>query len=271
MAGLYKKYESQGFHIIGLESQGSASDAIKSILSGQGAGYQATTGGNIKGANVTGLPHSFLFDAAGNMVADDPPLRKLEAKIKELLKESGAALAGPGPYKKLAPMAAQIKLGSGLGSILKTLATKKTSKDAEEAAEATMMYDALKNGGTEMIDSALEKKDSDPVKALAVLDKVAVQFTGDDIGTRAKTEADTLKKDPKIKKEVEADAMWKQIEKMNEGLKPVRGMKDPKDEAFRKANMPTIQGIVGACQQLNARYAGTNAAAKATELMESFR
>jgi len=271
LAGLYKKLESQGFHIVGLESQGSEAGAIKTLMSSKGAGYQVTKGGNLKGSNSNGLPYGVLFDAAGAMAADDPPVSKLEAKVKELLRDAGGALAGPGPYKKLAPMAAQIKLGAGYGTILKTLASKKTSKDAEEAAEAAMMYDALKMGGQEILDGAVGKKDTDPARAIAQLDKMAMQFSGDELSVKAKAESDAMKKDPKIKKELEADAMWKQVDKMSDALKPIRGMKDPKDEAFRKANMPVIQGIVGACQQLNTRFAGTIAAGKATDLMESFR
>jgi hypothetical protein len=271
LAGLYKKYVEQGFHIVGLECQGSAADAISKVAASKGAGYQMTTGGNLKGANVSGIPHGFLFGPDGKMVEDNPHGAALEKKVKELLKETSAYMAGPGPYVKLAGMAAQIKTGVGLGSALKTLATKKDSKDAAEAAEAKMMYESLNGAAQEMLSGAIAMKESKPVDALAKLDKLALQFSGDEVGTKAKTEADALKKDPKVKKEVEAEAVWKQIATMNEGLKPVRGVKDPKDPAFMKLNGPAIQAMIGGCQSLTQRYAGTEAASKAEGLMNDYR
>jgi len=269
LAGLWKKYNEQGLHIIGLESQGSTAAAINTMAKANGLGYQLTVGGNIKGANVTGLPHTFLFAADGSLAAENP--HPLEPKIKQLLSEAAGAMAGPGPYVKLAPLAAQIKAGQGLGTVLKTLATKKDSKDAAEQAEAVMMYDALHGAAQSQLDNALAKKDSEVATALTKLDKIALAFAGDEIGTKAKTEADTLRKDPKTKKEVEAEAMYKQIETMVDKLKPVRGAKDYKDEAFRKPNMVAIQGIVGGCQSLTQRYPGTAAASKAESLMSEFK
>ena len=269
MAGLWKKYNEQGLHIIGLESQGSTAAAINTMAKANGLGYQLTVGGNIKGANVSGLPHTFLFAADGSLAAENP--KPLEPKIKQLLSEAAGAMAGPGPYVKLAPLAVQIKAGQNLGAILKTLAVKKDSKDAAEQAEAVMMYDALHGAAQTQLDSALAKKDHEIPAALAKLDKIAQQFIGDEIGAKAKTEADTLRRDPKTRSEVDAEAMYKQIEAMVDKLKPVRGAKDYKDEAFRKPNMAAIQGIVGGCQSLTQRYPGTGAAAKAESLMNDFK
>ena len=271
MAELYKKYSEQGFHIIGLECQNSATDAITGIASGSCVKFQLGTGGSIMGADVSGIPHGFLFGADGKLVADNPNTRELESKVKQLVKETGAALAGPGPYVKLAALAAQIKSGLQLGSVLKTLETKKASKAADEAAEATMMYDALSGGAQEQIQSALAQKDQNAASAVSRLDKLAMQFSGHELGTKARQESDTLKKDPAVKKEIDAEAMWKQIDTMNDSLKPVRGVKNPKDEAFRKTNGAGIQAIVGGCQALAQRFPGTAAAKKADELMNTYR
>src|SRR3990172_1234781 len=115
LAALYKKYEEQGFHIVGLECQGSTANEISSLAKSKGAGYQITTGGDLKGSNVRGIPHGFLFGPDGKLAADDPRGAELENKLKDLLKDTSAAMAGPGPYKKLAALAAQVKAGTGLG------------------------------------------------------------------------------------------------------------------------------------------------------------
>jgi hypothetical protein len=271
LAGLYKKYSEEGLHIIGLECQGSSAGEISTLCKSDGVEFQITTGGDLKGTNVRGIPHGFLFGADGKMVLDNPRGSELEKKIKELCKETAAAMAGPGPYVKLASLAAQVRTGQGLGTVLKTLAAKKASKDADEAKEATMMYDALNGAAQFQLERALADKDSNPAGTVGKLDKIAAQFSGDDVATKAKTESETLKKDPKVKKEIEAETMWKQIATMNDGLKPVRGAKDPADPAFRKLNMPAIQGLVAGCQSLVQKYAGTAAANKAEELMNDYK
>lgn len=271
MAGLYKKYEEQGFHIIGLECQNSSNADIEKLVKEKGVTFQITTGGNLKGANVSGIPHGFLFGPDGKLAVDDPRGKQLEDKVKELLKDVAGMMAGPGPYKKLAALAAQVKAGQGVGAVLKALAQKKDSKDAEEAAEAKTMYEAIKSYGQDQLDTALSKKDAHPVTSLARLDKLALQFAGDELGVKAKQEGDTLRKDPKVKKEQEADTFMKQLDSMVNQLKPVRGSKDPKDEAFRKVNASAIQSIVAGCQGIVQRYPGTEASQKAEELMGQYR
>jgi hypothetical protein len=196
----------------------------------------------------------------------------IDEPVKELLKEfNNAALAGPGPYKKLASLAAQIKTGAELGQVLKTLAAKKDSKDAVEAAEAKMMFDALHGGGQENLDAALAYKESKPVLAVSRLEKLATQFSGDEIGTKAKQAAEQLRKDPKVTKELDAEQMFRQIQAFEDGFKPVGGVKNPKAPQFRKSNAQGIETLVGGCQQLIQRYPGTAAAQKAEALMNDYR
>jgi lysophospholipase L1-like esterase len=196
----------------------------------------------------------------------------IDDTVKALLKESNnAALAGPGPYKKLAALAEQIKGGAPLGPILKTLAKKKDSKDADEAAEAKLMYDALHNGGQDNLDAVLAYKDAKPVLAVTRLEKLAAQFAGDELGVKAKQAADALRKDPKVTKELDAEQMFKQIQTFEEALKPVAGVKNPKAPAFRKLNADGIATVIGGCQQLIQRFPGTAAAQKAEALMSDYK
>jgi len=270
LAELYKKYSEEGFHIVGLECQGSAENAIVQMCKDKGVTFQITTGGDLKGANVRGIPHGFLFGADGKLVGEPHP-GEVEAKIKDLLKETSAAMAGPGPYVKLAALAAQIKSGNGLGTVLKTLRTKKDSKDEAEAKEAAMMFESLSGAATRQLEGAIGKKESEPMSALKTLDKLALQFTGDEIGTKAKSEADAMRKDPKIKKEVEAETMFKTLADMEEKLKPFQGSKNPKADGFKKLNQQALVGLVGGCQTLIQRYPETGAAKKAQEMMEQYK
>lgn len=201
----------------------------------------------------------------------EPHPSEVEAKIKGLLKETAAAMAGPGPYVKLASLAAQVKTGQGLGTVLKTLRSKKDSKSVDEAAEAQMMFDALNSAAQSRLVKALEEKNSDPCLAVKHLDKLAQDFGGDEIGIKARTECDAFKKDPKVKKEIEAQGYFNQLQAIHDGMKPFQGGKNQKAEGFRKLNNTAIQSLVLGCQTLVQRYADTIAAKKAQELMDQYR
>ncbi len=270
-ASTYKKHVSEGFEIIAIEGQNSSDTDINTMVKAKSAEFETTTGGNLKGAVVTGIPHGFLFGADGNLIAEKG-LRgaELEKRVATAVKECGAAMAGPGPYTKLSPLAMQIKSGIGLGSVLKTLTTKKASKDAVEVAEATMMYDALHNSGTEQLEGAIEKKADEPLVSLTKFEHLAVQFSGDDIGKKSTEQVAAMRKDPAVVKEIEGEKLWKLVQDYHEKLKPVRGEKNPKDEVFRKQNAAGILTVIQGCQAVITRYPGTKIADRAKSLMEEF-
>jgi hypothetical protein len=270
LAGVYKKYESQGLHIIGIECQNTPADQIAAMCKGKGVGYQVTINGQLKGSTGNGIPQGYLFGADGKFVCEVHP-SEVEAKIKVLLKDVAAAMAGPGPYVKLASLAAQVKAGQNLGGVLKTLRAKKDSKDEAEAKEAAMMFAALGGGAQDKLDRAMAMKTSDPAGAVARLEKLLVQFSGDDIGAKAKVEADELKKDPKVRKEIEGEAMYAQLEILANNMKPFNEAKNPKAEGFRKMNAAAISSLLGGCMAIAQRYPDTQAAKKANTLMEQYK
>jgi hypothetical protein len=271
LAELHKKYKDQNFHLIGLECQGSSAADIKQLATKNGVEYQITTGGDLKGANVRGIPHGFLFDAEGKLVANNPHGKELEDKIQALLRETWAAAAGPGPYKILAATAEQIKTGKNLGTALKMLRSRKDSKNEAEAAEAKMMFEALNGAAEDRYARAVGKKETAPESAVTELEKITQLFAGDEIGDRARKEAAEMRRDPKVRAELEATAMWKQIEALQGRLQPVRGKSDPKSEEFRRYNAAVLQNILSNCKGLSQRYPGTAAAAKAEELLNQYK
>lgn len=269
-ASTYKKHQAEGFEIIGFECQGSTSAEIAEFMKSKNADFEATSGGNLKGSSVSGIPHGFLFGPDGKLISDSVRANTLEKAVTAAVKECGAAMAGPGPYVKLAPLAAQIRAGVGLGTVLKTLGVKKDSKDAAEAAEATMMYDSLHGSAQEQLEIATEKKSEDVLAALSKFDRLAMQFTGDEIGKKAADESAAMKKDPVIKKEIEGASMWKIIEAINDKMKPVKGLKDPKDPAFVKLNIEALQSLAVGCRTIIARCPNTMAAKKAQDMIDEY-
>jgi hypothetical protein len=254
-----------------MESQGSSEADIKTLASSKGMDFTVTAGGDVKGAVISGIPAGYLFGADGNMVTDKVHGGDLEKQIAALCKESPGAMAGPGPYVKLAPLAAQVKSGIGLGNVLKTLVTKKLSKDPTEASEATAMYDALHTSLQEQLDSALEQKAEEPLTALAKLDRIAMQFAGDELAKKATDQAATMRKDPHVKMEIDGEQKWKYIQGLYGKLKPgAKGSKDPADESFRKVNLDALMVIVAGCRHIVEHCPKTAAATRAQEVVDQF-
>lgn len=271
MAGLYNKYADQGFHIIAIERQNSTADQITTLAKNKKIPYQLTTGGRFGGEGGNGIPQTYLIDPAGNAAGADLRGKALEDKIKLLIKDASVVYPGPGPYVKLAQLAAQVKTGKFLGQSLKTLSAKLNSKDAAEAAEAKMMYDTVHSAAKDSLDSALAEKGSDPVTAIFRLDSLTLRYAGDDIAVTAKKESDALKKDPKVRKELDAEQMWERVIAFQDQLKAVGGSRDPSNEAFKRTNAQAIQVLLGGCQMLTQQFAGTAAASKAEQLAGEFR
>ncbi len=181
------------------------------------------------------------------------------------------AMAGPGPYTKLASLADRIRSGRGLGDVLRTLRSKKDSPDPEEAREAQAMFQALEKSARGALEAGLAMKDSEPLEALRLLERAAAQFSGDEIGSRAGEEARALKQTPRVQNEIKAETTWRKIELFKRQLSPHNGKYDPASEAFRRKNQAAIMALLRSCQSLAKTYPGTAAAARAEALMAEYR
>lgn len=187
------------------------------------------------------------------------------------IKSPGELMAGPGPYVKLEALANQVIAQQGLGKVLATLRTKKDSADPQEKKEAAMMFESLGGEAQRRLDAALEAKATQPLDALERLDRFAADFAGDELAVTAKKEADTLRRDPKVRKEQEAALLWTKVEMLVGRLQPVNGKKDPKDNEFLKKNGQTLQWINAGCLQIRQRYPETAAAKRAEDLQNQYR
>jgi Carbohydrate esterase, sialic acid-specific acetylesterase len=200
------------------------------------------------------------------------PIGKAFAEaMKKLISERVTALTGPGPYVKLAAIAKQIQAGQNLGGAFKTLNDKKNSADSAEATEATTMLAALSAGAQDQLDDAMRDKENDPASAITKLDIVVKKFAGSVFATQAKETSEAMKKDPKVKKEIQASSLLDKIVALEATLKKIPNANDLKSDAFRRLNATTLQAVVGNCQALVKRYPDTNAARKATEIIDRYR
>jgi len=267
---LYKKYQDQGVQVMGFEMQGSTAAATTAFIKDKRITFQISADGKVRSASAQTIPYIFLFGSDGKLAAEHVLIADLEAKLKELAHEDFTAMAGPGPYVKLAPLMAQVKAGQ-LGEVLKSLREKKGSKDAAEAREANSMLNAFSAMAKSRFDKAATFKTTDPVRAMYQYQYIAQLFAGDELGDKATKEAEALKASANSASEAEADAAWKQIETLLESVRPVNGDKSLKNPAVAAANVALVQKLAVSCLGINQRFPNSKAAKKANDLMFSMQ
>jgi hypothetical protein len=148
------------------------------------------------------------------------------------------AMAGPGPYGR---HGAKLRAGRELGRILAA---------TPEGEEGERIVRSLARFAAARLDEALAL---DPPAALRALDGLAKTFDGAEAGSKAAAEADRLRRDPQVQRELKADARWRAIEE-------ARARQPRRLEALRDP-----------CEQLIRAFPDTAAAAKARELLKEIR
>lgn len=208
---------------------------------------------------ISGRSSAFSIDRIA--LVRDGAVLEIEPRESPTLFE---AMAGPGPYESVAPLAAKLRLGKDLGGVLRALRERK-----EE--EAHRMLESLSRFGAAQVGEAQAMKDSDPVGAVRTLEKIAQQFDGDEIGGQARREAETLRREPRVQAELKAEARWKAIEEGRARLRPHNGRRDPKADGFRRLNAAAIENLVAQCRQLLKAFPETLAAGRAEKFLKEFR
>ena len=181
-ASTYKKHAAEGFEIVGLECQGSTDAEINEFVKAKEAAFETTTGGELKGAEVTGIPHGFLFGPDGNLIQNDGMRgAALDEKVAAVLVEFSAE------HAKVAEKAGK------LGEAYK-LYQKNGSPESLAAAEAIETQANKKQADAE---AALKAKKYDD--AMKLLGSVAASCAGTPMAERANQLMETIRTDPEIK------------------------------------------------------------------------
>lgn len=172
------------------------------------------------------------------------------------------AMAGPGPYVALAPLARKLRNGREAGDVLRVLRGKR------DQPEGTAMFDALIAFQARRAEDA---RALEPAEKVARLDELAALFKGDETGVVLAREVEALRADPVIQAELKAAGLWRRVEEAVALLRPHNGRRDPKAEGFRRLNGPAMASIAAACRRLAEAHPGTRAAARAEALLSLYR
>jgi hypothetical protein len=215
-----------------------------------------STSGGVYG--VSGIPHSFLIDAEGNLAWEGNPGDLSKGVIKKALKGAkrpkvdflSVRIDGEvdGRLAKARELAADGELSEAMKEIESTLSDEKSDEGQKKAA--TALQGAI-DAHAKLLASQVEKllKSRDVERAIAVLEGLSKALPASEAGANARKRLDEIGSDVKLKGELEAA---KALQRLKDQIRPLK-----KDKA-----RPKIEEFVK-------KYAGTRAAERAANLTKT--
>jgi len=201
---------------------------------------------------VTGIPHSVLIDAQGNVAWQGSPHGLSKGVVKKALKGAKRPKAdflalrhvaeGGSRVSKAVEFAGDGELAAACKEIDAILADEKASEEQKQGAKA--LQEAVdKHLNALVVQAEKFVKARDPGNALKVLEGIAKELPEAEVGAKTKRRVEEIRADPKMKSELEAT---KALERLKDLIRPLKRDKSkPKIEEFVK------------------RYEGTRAAERA--------
>jgi hypothetical protein len=234
------EFGNQGLKVLALSDE--PMDLVEPYVEQLDLNFTVASGSGSNGPyGVTGIPHSVLIDAEGNIAWQGSPYDLSKAVLKKALKGAkhpktefmSVHLTAPVDARvtKAADLAADGSLAGSLKEIDGISADEKAT-DVQKK-DATTLKDAIDKQVKALGDQA-EKlaKARDPEQAIKVLDALAKEFPSTDVGAKAKKRIDEINADPKMKAEIDAS---KALDRLKDQIRPLKRDKaKPKIEEFVK-------------------------------------
>lgn len=216
--------------------------------------------GRLSGADVSGIPHCFLFDHTGRQVFEGSPGRIDSAMIRKLVDAAPGPLVKGGPYKACAREAQALRAtGQSVATVLSSLRTKAEKGDGEAKSEARTLLAGIQEHVASQrarIDAA---RTEDPVTAAQTLQKMRTLLKGDELGRPFDDLYKELQQDKAFRAEISAAEALAQVRSAATRV----GLDQGKVIPARRAE---AQQVAAALEQLLKKYPGTKAAREAEKL-----
>lgn len=223
--------------------------------------------GNLTGSAVTGIPHCFLFDEAGNKVFEGSPA-DVEPSIEATMKKSIGALVFGHTYTKLQSVASVIGQQSGnFAAAIKKLHKTSDGADAQAKDEADFLLGRLKTWSDAKLAQIQDLRTAQPAQVPDLLAKMINLLHGDDMGKPFEALAKDLKKDKAFMSELQAAEMLSQIKAQ---AKQCGLSADPKEFLSHASNQDKAASLVSGLQQVCGKFPKTVAATEAKQLALSW-
>jgi hypothetical protein len=281
---LSKKYERMGLRGLAAHVGQAEEDAALKVVEEKG-GIDCTilSSAKVPGLDAPTAPYAVIFDDFGRALWKGDPTETGGAPFRDAVKKSLLTVAeitpaertemilGDKTYKHVKQAVSRIKAGR-LGSAWKSLETiLVTGKKQEQEARAE---NADLRGRVQDYIRAQEGFadawiDESPVLCIKILEKLAGEFQGSEVGEKMQQRMQGLSRDLKFKKEFKAEKEYMPLEKKAEKIPP-RPTDEKELDAWKKRNAGAVKSLQRMAAAFQKEHPDTTFAAKADELVKAF-
>lgn len=227
LASIQAKYPYKSLLVVANQCQGGdAANAAKVWADHQGGPKVAVVnGGNLPGANVSGIPRVFVFDAFGKCVFEGSPMDgKFDAAIEAAARSSPSAavlakleaartmakdLFGNAIAEDLMPAAMRIAdTAQSSEDACRMLEKYTRAKDPKLAEQAKFMLETFNKAVAGKYAAAAAKVADEPAEAWSAVDATAKWAPQSPESAKARADMSKWMRDPANLKELAADKLW---------------------------------------------------------------
>jgi hypothetical protein len=260
-----------GLVIVAAHRQKASPDEIKATARTHGINYTVTSGYVSGGkGGKGGIPYGFVFDHDGKCVFEGSP-SDAEKKLRSAVGAAIVAKAGRSDFNKTITVQVDaLKAGRPPAGVLVKLLPLTRAPDAETAAQAKALTDALMAPAKAALASARGQKADDPLAAYDRAQRMTVAFRNTPVGTDAGKLLTELKSDKAVVAELKTRPLMEKLRAVDQLLAKAMGDKEPKDPAFQKAAAAQLRQLRDAAAMLKRTYPDSRAAKDAVVLAEKY-
>lgn len=200
--------KDSGFAIIAPHSQAGGPEDVASFGRRYKINFTLTSGGEVPGHKVSGLPTQFLFDTQGKLVVTDHHINL--QRVRELVASEPHFLAYGRKYTKHKAEADLLKKTKAYGQILKKL-EKSLNGTGVAAEEAKYLTTRISAHGSKKLEEAKTAEEDNAFGAQQAYTALAANWKGSEIGEKAAARLKELKADKDFQNELKASTLANQI------------------------------------------------------------
>jgi len=265
-----EEHGARGLVLIAVHRQDVPKDQVLALCRAHKVNYSVYGSGSVKGDDARGIPRAFLFNWKGEQVWSGHPASGMDDAIEEAIRNAPDLLLGPRKYEAIRSEASKILKRSGMGSAVKSLRKKSGGAEGAEKEEATELLGRLEKHAERAMKKADELIGSgEPLKAQGLWKRLARDFRGDEIGSRASSKEKEMKKDVAFKAELSAARIMMQMEAMADKIKPRRRGEDL--AKWHKKNKGSLNRILGMYLALDKKFGKTKVRIRAEAFVRSMK
>jgi thiol-disulfide isomerase/thioredoxin len=266
LAALQEGLGRDNFIIIANQCQESDDATARAAWLSHGGGEQISVinQGSFAGAQVSTIPHCFLFDHNGLVIFDGLP-SELGTRVEDAVKASPGALVVGHTYAKTARYAARIGAqASNLATTLKALRALKAGTEAVAQEESTFLLDRVQGFANEQSAALASAHDHDALAAAAGLAHMLLLLEGDPLAQPFDALKTAWKTDTAFQGELTAETMLVDLQQRAARLGVGRDGGSPPPKAAVAELSDGLHAVIS-------RYPGSPAAGKALQLAAQWK